>query len=66
MEDKKNRRDKTFGDLTVADAVVIGVCFYTIRFCGRILLGATTPTIVKAAEKIRAKTEMLKNEAQQR
>jgi len=62
MEDNKNRSDKTLGELTVKDVIVIGAALYTIRFCGRVLTRSIAPSLVKSANRIVAKTEALKAE----
>lgn len=62
MEDNTKTTDKTIGELTVKDVVVIGVALYTVKFCGRVLLMSMTPAVVKATEKLKAKTDKMKAE----
>lgn len=66
MEDNAKTIDKTIGDLTVKDVIVIGAALYTMKVCGRVLLMSVTPAMVKATEKLKSKTEAMKAEQNNR
>ena len=60
MEDNTKRLDKTLGDLTAKDVIVIGTCILAAKACKDVFHASMAPTYRKWSKQLRQKTEELK------